>query len=156
AVSRLSADQPMGWERSVIEPSGAAPPPESRPLGLGMMLAYACASLGTGAFYAFNNAALPLFLRPLTGSDVLVGLLSSTRSVEGALVQPLVGSWSDRVRSPLGRRRPFFLVAIPLAAAILALTPLAPSPGWVVAAIVVFSLLFNVAADPYQALLADL
>src|SRR3954471_15656014 len=120
------------------------------------MLAYACASLGTGAFYAFNNAALPLFLRPLTGSDVLVGLLSSTRSVEGALVQPLVGSWSDRLRSPLGRRRPFFLVAIPLAAAILALTPLAPSPGWVVAAIVVFSLLFNVAADPYQALLADL
>jgi MFS family permease len=121
-----------------------------------MMLAYACASLGTGAFYAFNNAALPLFLRPLTGSDVLVGLLSSARSVEGALVQPLVGSWSDRLRSPLGRRRPFFLVAIPLAAAILALTPLAPSLGWVVAAIVVFSLLFNLAADPYLALLADL
>ena len=47
------------------------------------MLAYACASLGTGAFYAFNNAALPLYLKPLTGSDVLVGLLSSARSVEG-------------------------------------------------------------------------
>ncbi len=50
------------------------------------MVAYAVASLGTGAFYAFNNAALPLSLRALTGSDVLIGLLSSTRSIEGALV----------------------------------------------------------------------
>src|ERR1700730_9125860 len=102
--------------------------PESQPaLRLPTMLAYACASLGTGAFYAFNNAALPLFLRPLTESDVLVGLLSSARSVEGALVQSLEGSWSDRLRSPLGRRRPFFIVGIPLAAGILVLTPLAPS-----------------------------
>jgi hypothetical protein len=38
------------------------------------MLAYACASLGAGAFYASNNAAHPLFLRPLTGSDVPVVL----------------------------------------------------------------------------------
>jgi maltose/moltooligosaccharide transporter len=141
----------------VLADEGTRSDPEAQPpLRFPTMLAYACASLGTGAFYAFNNAALPLFLRPLTGSDVLVGLLSSTRSIEGALVQPLVGSWSDRVRSPLGRRRPFFLVGIPLAAAILALTPMAPSLGWVVAAIVVFSLLFNLAADPYQALLADL
>ena len=80
---------------------------EPAPLGLLGMLSYAAASLGTGAFYAFNNAALPLFLRPLTGSDVLIGLLSSTRSVEGAVIQPLVGSLSDRLRTPLGRRRPF-------------------------------------------------
>ncbi len=120
------------------------------------MLAYACASLGTGAFYAFNNAALPLFLRPLTGSDVLIGLLSSTRSVEGALVQPLVGTWSDRLRSPLGRRRPFLIVAVPLSALVLALTPLAPNLGLTVAAIVAFSLAFNLAVDPYTALLADI
>jgi MFS family permease len=119
------------------------------------MLAYAAASLGTGAFYAFNNAALPLFLRPLTGNDVLIGLLSSTRSIEGAVVQPLVGSLSDRLRTPLGRRRPFFLVAIPVAAVVLALTPFAPSLPWAVAGIVVFSLAFNLAADPYTALLAD-
>src|SRR5581483_10389874 len=112
------------------------------------MLAYACASLGTGAFYAFNNAALPLFLRPLTGSDVLIGLLSSTRSVEGALIQPLVGTWSDRLRSPLGRRRPFLIVAVPLSALVLALTPLAPNLGLTVAAIVAFSLAFNLAVDP--------
>jgi maltose/moltooligosaccharide transporter len=120
------------------------------------MLAYSAASLGIGAFYIFNNAALPLFLRPLTDSALLVGLLSQTRSIEGAVIQPLVGTWSDRLRSPLGRRRPFLIVAIPAAAVILALTPLAPSLGWAVAAIVLFALLFNVAVDPFSALLADI
>jgi Na+/melibiose symporter-like transporter len=129
---------------------------EPAPLTPRQMLAYAAGELGTGAFYAFNNAALPLFLRPLTGSDVLIGLLSSTRSIEGAVVQPLIGVWSDRVRSPLGRRRPFILATVPLAALLLALTPFAPSLGWAVAAIVLFSLCFNIAVDPYRALLADI
>ncbi|HWP28440.1 MAG TPA: hypothetical protein VNM50_02775, partial [Chloroflexota bacterium] len=69
----------------------SAPTPEpgalgdgAAPLALGSMLGYAAASLGTGAFYAFSNAALPLFLRPLTDSDVVIGLLSSTRSLGGA------------------------------------------------------------------------
>jgi MFS family permease len=120
------------------------------------MLAYAAASLGTGAFYAFNNAALPLYLRPMTGNDVMIGLLASTRSIEGAVIQPLVGAFSDRLRTPLGRRRPFLLVAVPVAAVLLSLTPLAPSLPWAVAAIVLFSLAFNLAADPYTALLADI
>lgn len=137
--------------RSVPGETGA-----ERALDWRTMLAYSAASLGTGAFYIFNNAALPLFLRPLTESTLLVGLLSQTRSIEGAVVQPLIGTWSDRLRSPLGRRRPFLLVAIPASAAILALTPAAPSLGWAVAAIVLFSLLFNVAIDPYSALLADI
>ncbi len=126
------------------------------PLALPTMLAYSAASLGAGAFYLFANAALPLFLRPLTDSDVLIGLLSSARSIEGVVVRPLVGACSDTLRSPIGRRRPFYLVAIPLAALFLALTPFAPSLGWTVAAIVLFSLCFNVAMDPYNALLADI
>src|SRR5438874_7144533 len=146
----------MGGDRAEEASVGPAPVEQTPPLGVGAMLAYAAASLGTGAFYAFNNAALPLFLRPMTDSDVLIGLLSSTRSVEGAVVQPLVGTWSDRLRTRLGRRRPFFLAAIPPAAVLLALTPLAPSLAWAVAGIVLFSLLFNLAIDPYTALLADI
>lgn len=141
----------------------SAPTPEpgalgdgAAPLALGSMLGYAAASLGTGAFYAFSNAALPLFLRPLTDSDVVIGLLSSTRSLGGAVVQPLVGAWSDRLWTPLGRRRPFLLAAVPPAALLLALTPYAPSLAWVALAIVLLALLFNVAVDPYLALLADI
>jgi len=146
--------QPADAPRSADPLSAPASTPA--PLTPWQMLAYAAGELGAGAFYAFNNAALPLFLRPLTGSDVLIGLLSSTRSIEGAVVQPLIGAWSDRVRTPLGRRRPFILATVPLAALLVALTPFAPSLGWAVSAIVVFSLCFNIAADPYRALLADI
>jgi maltose/moltooligosaccharide transporter len=145
------------------EVSAPAPEPEAMserdtvaPLALGPMLGYAAASLGTGAFYAFSNAALPLFLRPLTDSDVVIGLLSSTRSLGGAVVQPLVGAWSDRLWTPLGRRRPFLLAAVPPAALLLVLTPYAPSLAWVALAIVLLALLFNIAVDPYLALLADI
>src|SRR5919202_25880 len=83
--------------------------------------------------------------------------LSSTRSIEGAVIQPAVGAWSDRIWTPLGRRRPFMLIAMPLCALFMALTPLAaPSLPLVVACIFAFSLLFNVAADPYAALQADI
>src|SRR5258708_28902165 len=74
-------------------------------------------SVGAGAFYAFNNFVLPQLLRAAGAGDLLTGLLSSTRSIEGAIIQPTVGALSDRTRSRLGRRRPFIALGIPLPAA---------------------------------------
>jgi len=127
---------------------------EIPPLPRRAIALYSAASLGTGFFYAFNNAVLPLLIP--SNNVLLVNLLSNTRSVEGAVIQPLVGAWSDRVWTPLGRRRPFMLAAIPLSALIMALTPLAPGLPLTVVDIVLFSLLFNIAADPYTALQADI
>jgi maltose/moltooligosaccharide transporter len=115
---------------------------------------YSVASFGSGLFYVFNNAVLPLLI-PST-NVLLVNLLSNTRSIEGAVIQPVVGAWSDRIWTRLGRRRPFMLIAIPLSALVMALTPLAPNLALIVVCIVLFSLLFNVAADPYTALQADI
>src|SRR5437868_6091592 len=125
---------------------------EPRRLSPRGMALYSVAAIGGGFFYYFNNAVLPLLLSRLPGSNVLlVNLLSSTRSIEGAVIQPVVGASSDRIWTRLGRRRPFMLVAMPLCALFMALTPLAPSLPLIVACIFVFSLLFNVAADPYTA-----
>src|SRR5439155_374862 len=46
-----------------------------------------------------------------------VGLLSQERSLAGAFAQPIVGSISDRTRTRIGRRRPFFIVGVSLTAA---------------------------------------
>ncbi len=141
-----------------LGPPGAAPvdaaahPPAD---GAYLALRYSLASFGAGLFYGFNNATLPLLLSRFTASALLIGLLSSTRSLEGAVIQPLIGGWSDRLRTPLGRRRPFMAVGIPLAAVGLLLAARAPALPTLVAAIVLASLLFNVAIDPYNALLAD-
>jgi MFS-type transporter involved in bile tolerance (Atg22 family) len=125
-----------------------------QPLSRRGIARYSVASFGGGFFYAFNNFILPLILP--SNNVLLVNLLSNTRSIEGAVIQPVVGAWSDRIWTRLGRRRPFMLIAIPLSALFMSITPLASSLGWIVVCIFLFSLLFNVAADPYQALQGDI
>src|SRR5215213_7473429 len=124
--------------------------------GPGLAWRYSLASLGAGLFYGFNNATLPLILNRFTENALLIGLMSSTRSIEGTIVQPLIGGWSDRTWTRLGRRRPFMAIGIPLSALCFILAAHAPNLVLLVAAIALFSLLFNVAVDPYNALLADL
>ncbi len=130
------------------------------PLSRRGTLAYGAGQVAAGVFYAFNNVTLPLYLSLYTSNAILIGWLSSTRSFEQSIVQPVVGAWSDRTWVPrLGRRAPFFLTAMPLAAVLLfvnGLLPHDPAVLWlVVATVFAFSFLFNIGIDPYYALLAD-
>lgn len=146
-------------ETPEILPESGGP---TRPLPPASVCWYSLANLGYGAFYSFNNAALPLFLKNFTSNPVLLGLMGSTHSVEGAVIQPLVGAASDRLRTPLGRRRPFMLLFTPLSALFLLLTPAAGHLpigvrlGAVILCIFLFTVFFNIAFDPYQALMPDI
>jgi maltose/moltooligosaccharide transporter len=120
------------------------------------MLLYAAGSIGTGAFYAFNNFVLPPILKSFGAPDLLIGLLSSTRSIEGAIIQPTIGAFSDRVWTRFGRRRPFLMIGIPLSAAFFVTGAFVDSLLPLAAVIFAFSIFFNVAVDPYTALLADI
>jgi Na+/melibiose symporter-like transporter len=119
-------------------------------------LLYSAGSVGSGAFYAFNNFVLPQIIKATGGSDLLVGLLSSTRSIEGAIIQPTVGALSDRTRTRFGRRRPFIAAGIPLSAAFFLFAATQHDLVGLAIAVVLFSIFFNAAADPYIALLADI
>ena len=118
---------------------------------------YSAASIGTGAFFAFNNFVLPPILKSFGAPDLLTGLLSSTRSIEGVVIQPTVGAISDRIWTRLGRRRPFMLVGIPLSALFFLVAGFyAHTLLGLAIAIFLFSIFFNAAVDPYAALLADI
>ena len=118
---------------------------------------YSAASIGTGAFFAFNNFVLPPILKSFGAPDLLTGLLSSTRSIEGVIIQPTVGAISDRIWTRFGRRRPFMLVGIPLSALFFLLAGFyAHTLLGLAIAIFLFSIFFNAAVDPYAALLADI
>src|SRR3979411_2978432 len=125
-------------------------------LSLATKLLYSAGSIGTGAFYAFNNFVLPPILKSFGASDLLIGLLSSTRSIEGAVIQPTVGVLSDRVWTRFGRRRPFMLIGIPLSAAFFVAGAFVNSLWALAVVIFLFSIFFNIAVDPYTALLADI
>ena len=80
----------------------------------------------------------------------------------GMIVQPIIGKMSDGTWTKLGRRRPFFLVGAILAAIGLFLMPNAGSftrflPAlWVGAGfLMIMDASFNVAMEPFRALVAD-
>jgi len=120
------------------------------------MLLYSAGSIGAGAFYAFNNFVLPPILKGLGASDLLIGLLASTRSIEGVVIQPTVGAVSDRIWTPFGRRRPFIAIAVPLSAAFFVASSSIHSLVPLAIMVFLFSLFFNVAVDPYTALVGDI
>ncbi len=67
-----------------------------------------------GAVYAAKEAAYTMFVllfytQVLGLSGTLTGLVISISLLFDAVSDPLVGAWSDRLRSPMGRRRPFMI-----------------------------------------------
>jgi Na+/melibiose symporter-like transporter len=126
-------------------------------ISLRTMLVYSAGSIGSGAFFAFNNFILPLVLKGLGAPDLLFGLLSNTRSIEGVVIQPTVGALSDRIWTRFGRRRPFIAAGIVLSA-VFFLVGSASTTSLVglAVSIFLFSIFFNAAIDPYAALLADI
>jgi len=154
-------------------PVGAAPVTEPPPISLGTAVTYSSGNFGSGVFYGFNNFILPYFLQTLNAPLLLNALLGSTRSFEGAVIQPLVGAWSDRTWSKrFGRRNIFVLRFVPICVLFLILAPFLAqwtglglpfgwSAGFTALAlaslgIFLFTLTFNIFYDPYQALLADI
>ena len=132
-------------------------------------LRYSTANLGYGMFFALNNYVLTLYLQHLGAGGVLIGLMGSSHSIEGAVIQPVVGTASDRLRTRWGRRRPFILLFTPISVLFLLLTPYAShlptqphvlgAPLYlavVVVCVFLFTIAFNVAQDPYQALMPDI
>src|SRR5690348_9746355 len=130
--------------------------PAVAPFDLRKAVRYSVANYGAANFYALFLTGMPLYLDTYHLNPALIGLLANERSFVGALVQPFVGRLSDRTRTPLGRRRPFFLVGVPLMA--LSLVSLATHPPlWLMLTLMTIGSFFlAVASDPYVALLADL
>jgi GPH family glycoside/pentoside/hexuronide:cation symporter len=109
-------------------------------------------------FYFFKFATDVLLLAP-----ALVSLLFGVAKLWDAVSCPLVGSWSDRLRSRWGRRRPFLVGALPLLAGSYVMLWLPPSDLgagaltlWVLAALLLFFTAFDLYTLPQLALGAEL
>ncbi len=148
----------------VIEPTAIALPVEERPsvareevpFDSGLAARYSVANFGSSVVYALLNQAMPLYLKLYGFPPWLISILANERAFVGALIQPIVGRISDRTRTPLGRRRPFFLIGVPLMSISLFLLASHPSIWLLLGLMTIGSFFLAVAQDPYIALLADL
>ncbi len=86
--------------------------------------------LGVQLAFTTYNAFLPLMYREFFDSRAAIGLLMGTDNLIGLLLIPVIGAWSDRVNSRLGRRLPFVAVALPIAALTFFTIPFATVALW--------------------------
>jgi Na+/melibiose symporter-like transporter len=81
---------------------------------------------GVSVIWATYNAYVPIFLAGRFGLDPRwIGFFMTLDNIAALLIQPPVGAWSDRLRTPIGRRMPFILIGAPIGAIAFGLIPLA-------------------------------
>ncbi len=112
----------------------------------------------TGFFIALDALILPILalnVAPEGAKNTLLGALGFSGLLVAALVQPLVGFYSDRTRSPLGRRVPYmlwgvFFVCLGLAGLSFPLTPISLIIIWIF-----IQANASIGYGPYLALIRD-
>ena len=73
----------------------------------------------------------------------------------GLIVQPIIGSMSDRTWGPLGRRRPYFLAGALLSTLALVLMPRCTSLWMAAGLLWVLDASINISMEPFRAFVAD-
>jgi MFS family permease len=100
---------------------------------------------------------VPLFLRRYLNSNTAVGGIMTFDNILQLLLIPVISVWSDRTRTRLGRRMPFIVVMLPIAAVLFSLIP--PLAGFSLPALIGIIFVFNIfktsVRGPVVALMPD-
>lgn len=126
--------------------------PESLPAILKMSFGFFGIQFGWGLQMA-NMSAIYKYLGASEGALPILWLAAP---MTGFFVQPLIGYFSDRTWTRLGRRRPYFLSGAILASLALLAMPNA-SAVWMAAGLLwILDASVNVSMEPFRAFVADL
>ena len=81
---------------------------------------------GVSVIWGVYNAFVPIFLADkFELSPVIIGFFMTIDNIAALLIQPPVGAWSDKLRTPIGRRMPFILIGAPIGALAFGIIPFA-------------------------------
>lgn len=117
--------------------------------------------LGFGFFaisltWSLYNAFVPIFLREFIESNFWVGFIMTIDNYAGLFLQPIFGTLSDVTRTKHGRRMPYLLFGMPIAALLLCIIPMHYSLASLMISIVSLNLVMASFRAPTIALMPDL
>ncbi|UOE94386.1 MFS transporter [Alkalihalobacillus sp. LMS39] len=120
------------------------------------------AAIGSGFFaitlvWTIYNTFMPLILGEHIDSAAIRGAIMGLDNLLAVLLIPVIGAWSDRIKSPLGQRLPFIVIGMPLAAITFVLLPFMSGIGlFVLLAIdIIFLLAMTIYRAPVISLMPD-
>ena len=99
---------------------------------------------------------VPVIAKDFISSTTVIGGLIAIEGVLALWLPLVVGSWSDRLETPIGGRLPFLAAATPLAAASLGVLSFADSLGVLAVTVTIFFVAYFIAYEPYRAMYPDL
>lgn len=117
--------------------------------------------LGFGFFsisitWALYNAFVPLFLDKFLTSTALIGFMMTIDNYFAIFLQPIIGRRSDRTNTRFGKRMPYLLIGMPLAALFGALIPWHTSLLTLLTFMVLMNLSMSLYRSPTVALMPDI
>jgi maltose/moltooligosaccharide transporter len=81
---------------------------------------------GVSVIWGVYNAFVPIFLADkFSLAPAWIGFFMTLDNIAALFIQPPVGAWSDKLRTPIGRRMPFILIGAPIGALAFGIIPLA-------------------------------
>ena len=101
---------------------------------------------------------IPIFLAKYIDSSSLIGMIMTFDNILAIFLIPITSALSDRLDTPIGRRMPFIVILLPIAALLFGLIPFAAlSSLWLLVALVfLFNLSKQSVRGPVVALMPDM
>ncbi len=111
---------------------------------LGLQFSFGLQQSNMGPIYSYLGA-----------DEGAMPLLWLAGPMTGLIIQPLIGAMSDRTRSPLGRRTPYFLIGAVLCSLCLFAMPYSRTLWMAASLLWVLDAANNVTMEPYRAYVSD-
>jgi maltose/moltooligosaccharide transporter len=111
--------------------------------------------LGIQMGFALQNANVSRIFQTLGASIDDIPILWVAAPLTGLIVQPIIGYFSDRTWTKLGRRRPYFLVGAILASAALFVMPNSPILWFAAGMLWIMDASINISMEPFRAFVGD-
>ena len=96
---------------------------ETKKFNLKLVLYISLAFFTAEMAWSLYNSRVNNFLKAFIPSLGIVGILMAIDNMIGVVLQPIMGNISDNTRTKIGRRMPYLLVGIPVAAIFFAIIP---------------------------------